>query len=184
MHADDVRALAASAPGRWAEIAMTHHSHQHAFEVTLRPGELRGRDLRTGRTFEDRERPPSCHFRPVEPYPTNYHWCAMLDPVELSHDVTISQVEETEPHRRPAVTFVAHAEEGNDPICGCCPLQYSDVSERHEQPEGCTPAPGQFPDGVELALDLELGIVVRSRDRGGRLGGWLSNDISEGRQAP
>ncbi|WP_299055841.1 hypothetical protein [uncultured Nocardioides sp.] len=179
MRPDDVRELARSAPYRWIELDLVHRSSggEH-LEVSLRHGVLTGRDVAHGRDLRDTQWPPSSFFRLVEPYPTNYRWCAMLDPYELSRDVDLSEIAEGELFGRPVVSFVAHAEDGYDPICTCCPLVYSEASERHEQPDGWTPAPGQFPDGVELALDREVGIVVSSRDRGGRLGGWFTTEIT------
>lgn len=78
---------------------------------------------------------------------------------------------------RPVVTFVARAVSGYDPICSCCPLVFSEVSQHLEYGEEWTAQPGDLPDGVDLALDLEIGIVVSNRDRGGRLQGWFTNEI-------
>jgi hypothetical protein len=179
MDAEALRELARAAPYRWTEPDLVHRSSggEH-YEVSLRHGVLEGRDVARSRDLDDSRRPSSSHFRLVEPFPENYRWCAMLDPFELSHDVRLFEIAETEAFGRPAVAFVAHAEPGCDPICTCCPLVFSEASERHERPDGWTPTPGEFPDGVELALDLEVGIVVSSRDRGGRLGGWFTTEIT------
>ncbi|MCH1868792.1 hypothetical protein [Nocardioides sp. CFH 31398] len=179
MTPDDVRELARSAPYRWTELDLVHRScgGEH-LEVSLRHGVLTGRDVARGRDLHDTERPPSSFFRPVEPYPTNYLWCAMLDPDELSHDVRLTEISEGELFGRPVVSFVAHAEDDYDPVCTCCPLVFSEASERHEQPDGWTPAPGELPDGVEITLDREAGIVVSSRDRGGRLESWFTTEIT------
>lgn len=179
MEADDVRELARSAPSRWSELDLVHRSSDgDHLEVSLRHGVLEGLDVRTGRRFRDTEEPGTSHVRAVEPYPTNYRWCAMLDPLELSHDVDLREIAEGELFGRPVVSFVAYAGPGYDPICTCCPLVFSEASERHEQPDGWRPAPGEMPDGVETTLDREVGIVVSSRDRGGRLGAWFTNEIT------
>ena len=183
MNADDVRDLARSAPSRWTELDLVHRSSSgEHLEVTLRHGVLEGRDVRTGRRIRETEESSSAHVRPAEPYPTNYLWCAMLDPYELCHDVALTEITEGERFGRPVVSFVAHAGLGYDPICTCCPLVFSEASERHEQPDGWRPAPDEMPDGVQLALDLEVGIVVSSRDRGGRLGAWFTTEITRVRQ--
>jgi hypothetical protein len=179
MTPDDVRELARSAPYRWTELDLTYRdSGGEHLEVSLRHGVLEGRDVARGRDLRDTERPSSSFFRPVEPFPTNYRWCAMLDPFELSEDVVLTEIGESELFGRSVVSFVAHAEDGYDPVCTCCPLVFSEASERHEQPDGWTPTPGELPDGVGIALDREVGIVVSLRDRGGRLDGWFTTQIT------
>jgi hypothetical protein len=68
----------------------------------------------------------------LEPYATNYEWSAMLDPYELGEGVEISDVRSEEPFGRPAVAFVARAVPGYAPVCSCCPLVFSEVSQRLE----------------------------------------------------
>ncbi len=116
-------------------------------------------------------------MRPLEPYPTNYQWSAMLDPYELTTGVTIIDPRDGELFGRRVVSFLARAVPGYAPICSCCPLIFSEASERLEHGEDWTAQPGELPDGVELALDLEIGIVVSSRDHGGRLDSWFTNEI-------
>ena len=119
-------------------------------------------------------------MRSLEPYATNYQWSAMLDPYELGERVEISDVRSEELFGRPVVTFVAHAVPGYEPVCSCCPLVFSEVSQRLEYGNDWRAKPGDLPDGVDLALDLEAGIVVSNRHRGGRRGQWFTNEITRG----
>lgn len=174
----DVRLLARSVPERWSELDVVHRSNYQDFRVTLRHGELDGTRLSDGKPVHERGAPPSSwSVRPLEPYPTNYAWSAMLDPYELGDGVDIDDVRTEELFGRPVVAFVARAVPGYDPMCPCCPLVFSEASERLEHGDGWRAQPGEIPDGVALALDLDVGIVVRSHDRGGRLGDWFTNEI-------
>ncbi|UMG91406.1 hypothetical protein [Nocardioides sp. TF02-7] len=178
MKPEEVRRLAGSAPERWRELELVHRSDDLELRVTLRHGELDGVRLSDGQRIHERGAPPSSWtVRPLEPYPTNYQWSAMLDPYELTEGVVISDVRREELFGRPVVTFVARAVTGYDPICSCCPLVFSEASQRLEYGDDWTASPGELPDGVDMALDLEVGIVVSSRDRGGRLGSWFTNEI-------
>jgi hypothetical protein len=107
----------------------------------------------------------------------NYQWSAMLDPYELTEGVSITDVRREDLFGRPVVAFAARAVPGYDPICSCCPLVFSLISQRLEHGDEWSPGPEELPDGVEIALDLQVGIVVSSRHRGGRLGGWFTNEI-------
>lgn len=178
MSPDDVRALARSAPEQWTELEIEHRSDHLEARVTLRHGRLEGIDLSTGRRIHEVGSPPSSwSVRPVEPYATNYEWSAMLDPYELGEGVEIDDLRVEELFGRPVVAFVARAVPGYEPICSCCPLVFSEVSQRLEHGEDWRPRPGEIPDGVDLALDLDVGIVVSSRQRGGRLTSWFTNEI-------
>lgn len=178
MTPDDVRILARSAPERWTELELVHRSRYGDIRATLRHGTLDGVRFSDGRPIRERGAPPSSWtVRPLEPYATNYQWSAMLDPYELATGVTITEVQHQEVFGRPAVTFLAQAVAGYDPICSCCPLVFSEESQRLEHGGDWTVTAGELPDGVEIALDLEVGIVVSSRDRGGRLQGWFTNEI-------
>jgi hypothetical protein len=175
---DDVRLLARSAPERWSELKLIHRSDCIDVRATLRHGELRGTRLDDGERIHELGAPPSSwSVRPLEPYATNYEWSAMLDPYELGDGVAISDVLAGELFGRPVVTFVARAVPGYDPVCSCCPLVLSDVSQRLEHGDDWRAQPGELPDGVDVALDLGVGIVVSSRHRGGRQGRWFTNEI-------
>ncbi|QCW49300.1 hypothetical protein FE634_00710 [Nocardioides dongxiaopingii] len=178
MSPDDVRELAREAHARWTTLEIVHRSPDEELHAWLRHGELDAVRLPRGERIRERGAPPSSfQLRDVEPYPTNYQWSAMLDPYELSSGVTISDVRPGELSGRPTVAFTARAEEGYDPICACCPLVFSEVSERLERGDSWRARPGEVPDHVEVALDLEIGIVVSSRDHGGRLADWFTNEI-------
>jgi len=175
---EDIRRLAGSAPERWRELELLHRSGDEDVRATLHHGELDAIRLSDGHRIRERGAPPSSWgVRPLEPYPTNYAWSAMLDPYELTRGVAITDVRRHELFGRPVAAFVARAVPGYDPVCSCCPLVFSAESQRLEHGEDWTARPGELPDGVDLALDLEIGIVVSSRDRGGRLGHWFTNEI-------
>ncbi len=165
-------------PERWTELELVHRSSYVDVHATLRHGELDGARLSDGHRIRERGAPPSSWaVRPLEPYATNYLWSAMLDPYELTENVAITEVRREELFGRPVVTFVAHALPGYDPVCTCCPLVFSDISQRLEYGAKWVPKPGELPDGVELSLDLEVGIAVSSRDRGGLFERWFFNEI-------
>jgi hypothetical protein len=174
----DVRELARDVPARWRELDLVHREPVETFEVTLRHGELDGVRLPGRQRVRERGAPPSSwSVRDLEPFPTNYAWSAMLDPYELTTGVVMTEVRRDELFGRPVVRFVARAVEGYDPVCSCCPLVLSEVSKRLEHGETWASRPGDLPDGVELALDLEVGIVVSSRDLGGRHPSWFTNEL-------
>ncbi|CUR61865.1 putative LigA [metagenome] len=178
MNPEDVRVLARSAPERWSELELVHRSDHVDVRATLRHGELHATRLDDGHRIHEVGAPPSSwSVRPLEPYATNYEWSAMLDPYELGAGVTISDVRREHLFGRPTVAFVAHAVPGYDPVCSCCPLVLSEVSQRLEHGDDWRPRPGELPDGVDLALDLAIGIVLSSRQRGGSRGQRFTNEI-------
>jgi hypothetical protein len=173
-----VRLLARSAHERWSELELVHRSDYVDVRATLRHGEVDAVRLDDGRRIHEVGAPPSgWSVRPLEPYATNYQWSAMLDPHELGEGVEISDVRSDELFGRPVVAFVAHAVPGYEPVCSCCPLVFSDVSQRLEYGDDWRAQPGELPDGIDLALDLEAGIVVSNRHRGGRRSQWFTNEI-------
>ncbi|MDN4162355.1 hypothetical protein [Nocardioides abyssi] len=179
MTPDDVRRLAATAHERWTELELVHRSPHDHVRATLRHGELDAVRLPEGERVRERGAPPSSwDVRPLEPYPTNYLWSAMLDPHELTEGVEITDVRRTELLGRPVVAFSARAVDGYDPVCSCCPLVFSEVSERLEHGDDrVPPPPGVLPTHTDLALDLEAGVVVSSHDRGGLRGGRFTNEL-------
>jgi hypothetical protein len=106
----------------------------------------------------------------------------MLDPYELGEHVDISHIRVEEFHDRPVWRFEARAEPGYDPICSCCPLVLSDVSQRLEYDDWTPPDGVVMPESFEIALDAQTGIVVSSRPVGGGWHGkpwttWFENHI-------
>jgi hypothetical protein len=175
---DEVRELARSVPERWTELELVHRSDWMDVRATLRHGELDGVRLSDGHRIHERGAPPSSWaVRPLEPYATNYQWSAMLDPYELTSGVQIIDPQHEELFGRPVVAFTARAEPGYDPVCSCCALVFSDISQLLEHGDAWTTLPGKPPDRVELALDLEVGIVVSSRHLGGSHPTWFTNEI-------
>ncbi|GGO76120.1 hypothetical protein [Nocardioides deserti] len=180
MTPEDVRRLAATAHERWTELELVHRSDYLDVHATLRHGELDAVVLDDGRRIREHEAPSSSwDVRPLEPYATNYLWSAMLDPHELTAGVEIGDVRRSDLFGRPVVVFTARAVDGYDPVCSCCPLVFSEVSERLEHGDDWTPPPlGVLPTHVELALDLEVGIVVSKHERGGHhRRGWFTNEL-------
>jgi hypothetical protein len=175
---EDVRRLARSAPERWTELELVHRSDYIDVRATVRHGELDATRLADGGRIHERGAPPSSwSVRPLEPYATYDQWSAMLDPYELGVGVDISEVRREVLFGRPVVRLLARAVPGYDPVCSCCPLVFSEVSQRLEHGDEWRPEPGELPDGVELALDVAVGIVVSSRHRGGRYESWFTNEI-------
>ena len=179
MTPDDVRALARDVPPRWSSMDLVHRSPGPPPEIRahLEHGYLDAVEADGHRWCERGAPPSSFEQRDLEPFPTNYRWSAMLDPYELTVGVTLSEVRRGELFGRPTVEFVARAEPGYDPFCSCCPLVLSEISQRLEYGEDWQPGAFELPDGVDLALDLQIGIVVSSRDRGGRRQDWFTNEI-------
>lgn len=161
MDADDVRALARTAPERWERLHFVHTGGPAGrVEAWLRHGEAEVRD-EAGRVHRlSGSTPTSWTVRDIEPIWQSYDWAAMLDPYELGEHVEIDRVRLTEVAGRPAVSFRAQAQEGYDPICSCCPLVPGEVAWRLEHGDSREPE-RPLPEHVELTLDRLTGIVVR-----------------------
>lgn len=128
------------------------------------------------------ERPSSFEVSYDDPMYGNYSWVAMLDPVELSHDVEVSRVREDEVSGRPAWRADVRALPGYDPRCACCALVWCEVADRYEYGDrpGWTPPREKYPDHYDVALDVETGVVVRCLPVGGSPdAAWLENDLLE-----
>jgi hypothetical protein len=117
------------------------------------------------------ERPDDWRITWGDPMYTNYQWVAMLDPVELSHHVDVSDVRVGERFGRPTWEARVVALEGYDPRCGCCPLLASEIADFYEYDDGSgiwKPPPGtSYPDAFEVALDVDTSVVVRCEAIGG-----------------
>jgi hypothetical protein len=117
-------------------------------------------------------RPADPEIEYGDPMYANYQWVAMLDPVELSHHTTVDGVRAGERAGRPTWEARMTAVEGYDPCCGCCPLLWSEVSDRVEYGDGdpaWTPRPGtSYPEAYDVALDRGTGVVVGLEAIGGQ----------------
>ena len=107
-----------------------------------------------------RPRTPGLEFD--DPMYDNYEWVAMLDPAELTTAVDLTDVRETTHHGRLGWAARAVPVEGYAPRCGCCPLLWSEISDRDEaEGGGPEPVPGTvWPDAYDVVLDHATGIVV------------------------
>jgi hypothetical protein len=130
-----------------------------AVEPTLRPDGLVA------------ERPDDWRIRWGDPMYTNYQWVAMLDPVELSHHVGVTDVRVGERFGRPTWEARVVALDDYDPTCSCCPLIASEIADRYEWDDGSgtwTPQSGRtYPAAYDVALDVATSVVVRSEAVGG-----------------
>lgn len=108
------------------------------------------------------QRPEDDSLEFDDPMYDNYEWVAMLDPSELAHAVELTDVRKTTHHGRLAWAARAVPVEGYDPRCGCCPLLWSEISDRDEaEGGGPEPAPGTvWPDAYDVVLDHATGVVV------------------------
>lgn len=141
----------------------------HEVAPTLRPDGLVG------------ERPPRWEVDYDDPMWTNYTWVAMLDPVELSHDVAVDHLRADEVLGREVWRADLAPQAGYEPRCGggCCELLPSEAGWLSEGPENARPVPEgmRFADHHDVALDVQTGVVVRSRPVGGTDDSWLELDI-------
>lgn len=132
-------------------------------------------------------RPDGLHIDYDDPMWVNYVWVAMLDPVELSHDVRIEELREDELAGRRVWRARLVAEAGYDPRCGgnCCELLFSESGLLADFADDPSQIPEEwrgrrYPDAYDAALDVQTGIVVRLHSVGGDDDApWLENDILE-----
>lgn len=137
-------------------------------------------------------RPDAIEIEYDDPMWQNYRWVAMLDPVELSHGVEVSEVQVRERSGRATWTASVRAlressegaGDGYDPRCSCCPLLFGEVSQELEFGAGTTP-PGTleeagYPSAYWVSLDVETGVVadVEPQD-GDRARTAFTNQIHE-----
>lgn len=97
-----------------------------------------------------------------DPIVEDYHWVAMLDPVELSEGVDLDDVAEVTHHDRRAWRATARpVEDAYSPRCECCALLWGEVSERMDhRTGGPEPSGAGYPEAYEVILDHATGIVV------------------------
>lgn len=100
-----------------------------------------------------------------DPMYESYTWVAMLDPVELSAGTALDDLAAGDRDGRATWWATAVAEEEYEPRCGCCPLLWGAVSERHEAADGGPtyaehhPDPA-YPDAWRVGLDVQTGVLV------------------------
>lgn len=95
-----------------------------------------------------------------DPMYDNYRWVAMLDPLELSEAVDLTDVRETTHHGRPVWAARAVPTQEYAPRCGCCALLWSEVSDRDEYGEEADLSGNDYPLAWEVVLDMATAIVV------------------------
>lgn len=124
-------------------------------------------------------RPDRWAFEHAEPMFENYLWVAMLDPAELAEGVVLSDLRADVVSGRPVWRARAAAVDGYDPLCSCCPLLWSQVSDDLEYGEGPRrPVHGGYPEAYEVALDVQTGVAASLRPVGGsRPDGWFEVEI-------
>lgn len=120
-----------------------------------------------------------------DPMWVNYRWVAALNPVELSHHVSVDRLRVEEVVGRPVWRADVRALPGYAPRCGgnCCELIWSEagrVCEVDDPAEAYHPPGFDYPDHYDVALDVQTGVVVRCLPVGGSpRSPWLENDILE-----
>ena len=185
---DDFHALARSSPWRWTTLHLRHRSRDVEVEAWLhRPDGLRivdadGAPVPLSLAGQDPTGRPTGPWEPTHGddglFWRDYAWVAMLDPVELSHDVEVSDVRVGEWVGRPTWEARVRPLADYEPRCGCCSLLRSPIVDREEW--GDRFVDHGYPDHHEVALDVQTGVVVRQHPVGGEEGGaWLENDILE-----
>lgn len=115
-----------------------------------------------------------------DPMWTNYQWVAMLDPVELSTGVELTELHAAERGGRETWFARAVAVEGYDPRCSCCPLLWGRVSDDIEYASGSRERSStDYPEAYDIALDVQTAIVVDVRPVGGRRSSGFEVDVLE-----
>ncbi|MEX5303355.1 hypothetical protein [Kocuria sabuli] len=131
-------------------------------------------------------RPEGWHYDHGDPMWQDYRWTAMLDPVELSRGVDVSDVLATTLRGRltwsatcrPLLGDDDAGEEGYIPRCGCCPLLDSPASRIREYgPEDPTLTGGDLATVYCVHLDVRTGIVVDVTPLDGTAGSGLTNEL-------
>jgi len=213
---DAFHALARSSPWRWTSVHLEHaSSFPGPCEAWVRrPGELvverpdGTREHHSGLPYSSTAAPRALPHevtptlrpdglvavRPAaylevgydDPMYGNYTWVAMLDPVELSHHVEVTNLRAEAVAGREAWRADLRALPGYEPRCGgnCCELLYSEaalLADFESLDEVPVERRGRvYPDHYDVALDVQTGIVVRCLPVGGRADqAWLENVILE-----
>lgn len=145
--------LSFASDGEEDGAAVAEGEEYAAAALTLRPDGLVER------------RPEEWEMESEDPMYGDYQWVAMLDPVELSHHVTVDDLREEDRLGRRTWWARLAPVVGYEPRCGCCPLLLTEVSEREEAEASDTPwaewSRGVvYPTAYDVGLDVETGIVT------------------------
>lgn len=122
---------------------------------------------------------PGSRWDDTVPFFENYHWVAMLDPVELADGVididgaatppgAYADLREVGHHGRPALEVTITPDERYDPRCGCCPLLDGVEAVTAEEASYGGPLPGFVDDPAarpdatrfRVRIDRESGLCV------------------------
>lgn len=117
------------------------------------------------------ERPSDFDVSYDDPMYNDYTWVAMLDPVELSHHTLVDEVRTARHHGREVWRARVRADEGYNPRCPCCVLLWSEIAARDSaEVDGVPFVPDRdvgYPDGFDVALDVQTGVLVSLEPVGG-----------------
>ncbi|WP_068258469.1 hypothetical protein [Janibacter limosus] len=172
------RDLARTSPWRWRSVHLVRESEGppsvRGVEAWIRRPDLmlvvdEGTHVVRGATDEVEAE------RGTDPMWESYDWVAMLAPVELADGeddrpgTTLTDLRQSQ--RRGRLTWWTRAvpTDAYWPRCGCCPLLWSEVSDRNEYGSDDTPfvPTADYPTSYEVALDVESGICVEVSHVGG-----------------
>ena len=167
-------ALARSSPGRWSTLRFTQQRRLRGETRELRAW-LRRPDLLRVETLDGallqvvRERP---NRRPDglafdAPMFQDYHWVAMLDPVELADGLVVDSVTEVEHAGRRAWEAVVATTTRYEPRCGCCPLLRSLEVDVREYGPRSVHVLDVYPDAYRVRVDVGTAVCVLTEDLGG-----------------
>lgn len=127
------------------------------------------------------ERPEGYAFEHGDPMWENYTWTAMLDPDELSHQVSVDDARSEERDGRETWVARLRPADGYEPRCGCCALLWSEISVRAEygdEPERLARFAAEgYAEAFDVALDVGTGVVVSLDPVGGGAGRGFSVEI-------
>lgn len=130
-----------------------------------------------------RQRPCTSKFHYDAPFFRDYHWVAMLDPVEFAdgHDgrvgVDIEQASAIDHHGRPAWEAIVRPTSDYWPRCPCCALLPTAAidgvgARRPLLEQGGADAPVMGAQAYSVRLDVQTGVCVFSEELGGSWHGW------------
>ncbi len=194
--ADDLRALARSSPWLFTTLRFTHRRGRPAEGVRAwlrRPDALRVETLDGALVQVVREpggtvpaapglradglvaEPRRYLDRDGDPMFENYHWVALLDPVEFADGqdragegagpvgppLEIGAVREVAHGGRPAWEAVVATTDAYEPRCGCCSLLRDPEIDRLEWDDAAERFAGKrYPSATRVRLDVGTGVCV------------------------